>query len=241
MRQIVTILTLCQERKAQTMNTSTLQVEEDLRIRKEMEKIVPTYDAYMRKITLGRERTLRERTITLAGVKPGEAVLEVGCGTGTLTLAAKRRAGPSGRVCGIDLIPAMIEKSRQKAREANQDISFQQGSIEDLPYPDNQFDVVMCSFMIFHMSDGVRSKGIQEIFRVLKPGGRLFLIDLTLPPYPVSRFFAKRILSWVGQDDLHELLPLMETSGFTGVEIAPVKFRILGIAILSCVRGYAGK
>ncbi|MEI8200415.1 MAG: methyltransferase domain-containing protein [Eubacteriales bacterium] len=223
------------------MEASTLQVEEDLRIRKEMEKIVPTYDAYMRKITLGRERILRERTITLAGIKPGEAVLEVGCGTGTLTLAAKRRAGLSGKVCGIDLIPGMIEISRQKAEEASQDILFQEGSIENIPFPDNQFDVVMCSFMIFHMSDGVRSKGIQEIFRVLKPEGRLLLIDLTLPPYPVSRFIAKRILSWVGQDDLHDLLPLLEACGFSGVEIAPVKFRIMGVSLLSYVRGNAKK
>src|SRR5664279_1735030 len=95
------------------MKTSTLQVEEDIRIRKDMEKIVPTYNAYMRKITFGRERTLRERTITLAGIQPGVAVLEVGCGTGTLTLAAKKRGGPSGRVFGIDLIPAMIEICQQ--------------------------------------------------------------------------------------------------------------------------------
>jgi ubiquinone/menaquinone biosynthesis C-methylase UbiE len=223
------------------MEASTVQVEEDLRIRKEMEKIVPTYDVYMRKITFGREHILRERTISLAGIKQGEAVLEVGCGTGTLTLAAKRRAGPSGRVCGIDIIPGMIEISRQKAKEASQDILFQEGSIENIPFPDNQFDVVMCSFMIFHMSDGVRSKGIQEIFRVLKPEGRLFLIDLTLPPYPVSRFIAKRILSWVGQDDLHELLPLLKSCGFSGVEIAPVKFRILGVSLLSYIRGNALK
>ena len=223
------------------MKTSTLQVEEDIRIRKDMEKIVPTYDAYMKKITMGRERTLRERTITLAGIQPGNTVLEVGCGTGTLTLAAKRQAGPSGRVCGIDLIPAMIEICKKKATEAGQDVLFQEGSIEDLPFPDNQFDVVMCSFMIFHMSEGVRSKGMQEMFRVLKPGGRLLLIDLTLPPYPVSRFIANRVLRWVGKDDLHELLPLLEVTGFTGVEIAPVKFRIMGVALLSYVRGYAAK
>jgi len=241
MRQIVTHLVILQQRKAQIMKEATVQGGKDLRIRNEMEKIVPTYDTYMRRITMGRERTLRERTITLAGIKTGDAVLEVGCGTGTLTLAAKRRAGPSGKVCGIDLIPAMIEKSRQKAKEANQDILFQAGSIENLPFPDNQFDVVMCSFMIFHMSDGVRSKGIQEIYRVLKPQGRLLLIDLTLPPYRFSRFIAGRILSWVGEDDLHELLPLMETTGFSEVEIAPVKFRILGISILSYVIGYAGK
>ena len=74
-----------------------------------MEKMVPSDDSYMRKMTLGRERTLRETTVSLAQVKPGDCVLEVGCGTGTLTLAAKRQAGPSGKVFGIDIIPGMIE------------------------------------------------------------------------------------------------------------------------------------
>jgi ubiquinone/menaquinone biosynthesis C-methylase UbiE len=90
-----------------------------------MAKMVPSYDSYMRKVTLGRERTLREMTVRLAQIKPGDCVLEVGCGTGTLTLAAKRQAGPSGKAFGIDIIPGMIEASRRKAAQANEDIAFQ--------------------------------------------------------------------------------------------------------------------
>jgi ubiquinone/menaquinone biosynthesis C-methylase UbiE len=133
------------------------QMDEDEIIKSEMEKMVPTYDSYMRKMTFGRERTLREMTVSLAQVKPGDCVLEVGSGTGTLTLAAKRQAGPAGKVFGIDIIPGMIELSQRKAAQANVDVTFQLGSIDDIPFPANQFDVVMCSFMIFHMSEMKRS------------------------------------------------------------------------------------
>lgn len=217
------------------------QVDEDQAMKSAMEKIAPSYDSYMRTMTLGRERALRELTVDLAGVKPGDSVLEVGCGTGTLTLAARRRAGPSGKVFGIDIIPRMIELSQRKAAQANLDVTFQSGSIDDIPFPAHQFDVVMCSFMIFHMSEQVRRRGIAEIYRVLKPQGRWLVLDLALPPQPVQRAIAQRLLGGMLQHDLRELLPLMAASGFSDVEIAPVKFRILGLSVLAYVRGSARK
>jgi len=162
-------------------DSANKQVDEDKSMKSQMEKMVPSYDSYMRKMTFGRERTLRETTVSLADVKPGDCVLEVGCGTGTLTLAAKRRTGPSGKVFGIDIIPGMIELSQRKAAQASEDATFQLGSIDDIPFSANQFDVVMCSFMIFHMSEMMRRKGIAEIYRVLKPQGRLLVLDLALP------------------------------------------------------------
>ena len=91
------------------------QTNEDRAIISQMTKVVDSYDSLMRTTTLGRERALREMTVNLAQVKPGDCVLEVGCGTGTLTLAAKRQAGPTGKAFGIDVIPGMIEKSQRKA------------------------------------------------------------------------------------------------------------------------------
>jgi len=195
----------------------------------------------MKKITLGRERALREMTVNLAQVKPGDCALEVGCGTGTLTLAAKRQAGPSGKVFGIDIIPGMIELSRRKAVEAQIDVTFQIGSIDDIPFSANQFDVVMCSFMIFHMSEMVRRKGITEIYRVLKPQGRLLVLDLALPTQPVPRAIARALLGGMLQHDLRELLTLMEASGFSDIEFAQARFRVLGLSILAFVRGNARK
>ena len=217
------------------------QSDEDRLMKSRMEQMVTSYDSYMKKITLGRERALREMTVNLAQVKPGDCALEVGCGTGTLTLAAKRQAGPSGKVFGIDIIPGMIELSRRKAVEAQIDVTFQIGSIDDIPFSANQFDVVMCSFMIFHMSEMVRRKGITEIYRVLKPQGRLLVLDLALPTQPLSRAIARALLGGMLQHDLRELLPLMETSGFSDTEFAQARFRVLGLSILAFVRGNARK
>jgi ubiquinone/menaquinone biosynthesis C-methylase UbiE len=217
------------------------QTDEDRIMRSQMEQMVGSYDSYMRKMTLGRERALREMTVNLAQVKPGDCVLEVGCGTGTLTLAAKRQAGPSGKVYGIDVIPGMIELSRRKAEQAQADIPFQLGSIDDIPFPAVQFDAVMCSFMIFHMSEMVRRKGITEIYRVLKPQGRLLVLDLALPTQPLPRAIARALFGGMLQHDLRELLPLMEASGFSDIEIAQARFRVLGPPILGFVRGSARK
>ena len=222
-------------------DAATQQIDEDELMKSQMEKMVPSYDSYMRKVTLGRERTLRETTVNLAQIGPGDYVLEIGCGTGTLTLAAKRQAGPSGNVFGIDVIPGMIELSQRKAAQAGEDATFQLGSIDDIPFAANQFDVVMCSFMIFHMSEVVRRKGMAEIYRVLKPQGRLLVLDLALPTQPVPRAIAQRLFGGMLQHDLRELLPLMEASGFSDVKIAPVKFRILGLSVLAFVRGSARK
>src|SRR3972149_3354359 len=225
-----------------TQNDSAYdRVDEDRIMKSQMEQMVNSYDSYMRKMTLGRERALREMTVNLAQVKPGDCVLEVGCGTGTLTLAAKRQAGPSGKVFGIDIIPGMIELSQRKAAQAGVDVAFQLGSVEDIPFPANQFDVVMCSFMIFHMSELVRRKGIAEIYRVLKPQGRLLVLDLALPVQPLSRAIAKLLFGSMLQHDLRELLPLMEASGFAGIEVAQARFRVLGLSILAFVRGSARK
>jgi ubiquinone/menaquinone biosynthesis C-methylase UbiE len=215
--------------------------DKDQIIKGQMEKMVDTYDSYMKKATFGREHILRRMTMELAGVKAGDTVLEVGCATGTLTLAAKQAAGPSGKVYGIDIIPGMIEASQRKAAQANVEITFQLGSIDSIPFPDSHFDQVMCSFMIFHMSDETRRKGIAEIQRVLKPGGRLLALDLALPPQPFQRWIARKLLGFSANEDLRDLIPLMEASGFSGMEYGPAKFKIFGLSVIGYVRGNAAK
>jgi len=214
---------------------------EDQIMKSQMEKMVDSYDAYMKRATFGHEQALRQTTVELAGVQPGDCVLEVGCGTGSLTLAAKRQAGLSGKVFGIDIITGMIEVSQRKAAEAHEEITFQEGSIDNIPFSADQFDVVMCSFMIFHMSEETRRKGISEIHRVLKPGGRLLVLDLAMPTRPFQRAIAQRLLGFSAGDDLRDLLPLMEASGFSDLKSGPAKFRLFGLSLIGYVRGNARK
>jgi ubiquinone/menaquinone biosynthesis C-methylase UbiE len=222
-------------------SSPTELVDVDQLMKSQMEKMVPSYDSYMRNVTLGRERALRETTVNLAQVKPGDCVLEVGCGTGSLTLAAKRQAGPSGQVFGIDIIPGMVEASQRKAERAGEAVTFQLGSIDQIPFPADHFDTVLCSFMIFHMSEATRRKGIAEVFRVLKPQGRWLILDLGLPPQRLQRAIAQRLFGGMLDHDLHELIPLLEAAGFSNLEIAPAPFRIFGLSVLAYVRGRAQK
>jgi ubiquinone/menaquinone biosynthesis C-methylase UbiE len=210
--------------------------DEDAIIINRMDRMVNSYDKYMKRVTLGRENTLRRMTVDLARINPGDSVLEVGCGTGTLTIAAKEKAGPAGSVYGIDMIAGMIEKSREKAKNANLDITFRPGSIDNLSFPDNHFDVVMCSFMIFHMSEKVRNNGIGEIYRVLKPGGNLLILDISLPSGTLSRLLVKILLGFMLRHDLVELKPVMESSGFSQIENSTAEFRVFGLPLISYVR-----
>src|SRR5262245_61466169 len=106
------------------------------------------YDLLVWLLTRGRDRAFRERLIALARVRSGEAVLDVGCGTGTLAIVAKDHVGDAGTVLGIDASPEMIERAVSKAARAGVDVEFKTAVGEALPFPDAQFDVVLRTLML---------------------------------------------------------------------------------------------
>jgi ubiquinone/menaquinone biosynthesis C-methylase UbiE len=122
----------------------------------------------------------RERIINYADLKAGERVLEVGCGTGTLSLLAKRRVD-DGEVIGLDLSPKMVKQAEKKSKKYNLDIKFIEGSIDTLLFPDNYFDVVLSSWMFHHLPIRIKREGLKEIHRVLKKGGRFLFFDFSKP------------------------------------------------------------
>lgn len=135
------------------------------------------YDLLVWLLTLGRERKFRERLLRAARLESGESVLDVGCGTGTLAIAAKRFVGPTGSIYGIDASPAMIERARDKAKRAGAQVILEEGLAEALPFSDARFDVVLSTVMLHHLPRKLRQQGVGEMRRVLKPGGRLLAID----------------------------------------------------------------
>jgi demethylmenaquinone methyltransferase/2-methoxy-6-polyprenyl-1,4-benzoquinol methylase/phosphoethanolamine N-methyltransferase len=128
-------------------------------------------------VTGGRLRALRRRVLDLAGLRPGTAVLDVGCGTGTLAIEAQARVGPAGRVVGVDPAPKQLARARAKAARGRRPIEFRLGVIEVLPFPDASFDAALSTLMMHHLPDDLKARGLAEIARVLKPGGRLVVAD----------------------------------------------------------------
>ena len=135
------------------------------------------YDAFVGVYTLGREKRLRNRTLDAAGLASGERVLDVCCGTGTLTLAARARVGANGSVDGVDASPEMIARATKKA--ADSDVRFQIAQAQSLPFPDGSFDVVLCSLGFHHLPEAARDAALEEMRRVLAPGGRVLLVEFT--------------------------------------------------------------
>jgi len=185
-----------------------------------------TYDLMarfgMRFILGGSEQALRQTTADLAQLQPGEAVLDVGCGTGTLALVAKEHVGVAGRVSGIDPSAQLLTRARHKAARRGLEINFQLGVIEQLPFPDQSFDVVLSTLMMHHLPDDLKRQGLAEIARVLKPGGRLLVVDARRPEehhdQPV-----RPVGQW--NSDIQDQPALMKEAGFSQVETGEIPFR----------------
>lgn len=140
------------------------------------------YDLTVSLLALGREEKFRERALGLAHLSPGERVLDVGCGTGTLAILAKRQVGANGAVCGVDASPEMIRRAATKARKAGVEITFKNGLVESLPFPDAHFDAVLSTMMLHHLPRKLRGECAREIRRVLKPDGRVLAVDFGTSP-----------------------------------------------------------
>jgi ubiquinone/menaquinone biosynthesis C-methylase UbiE len=186
------------------------------------------YDFFVWLMTGGREGAMRERILKLARLLPGEAVLDVGCGTGTLAIAAKRQVGAAGKVHGIDASPEMLARAGKKAQAAGVDVAFTEAPAQALPFPDASFDAVLTSVMLHHLPRPARAQCAAEMRRVLKPGGRVLAVD-----FAVSQ--EKGLLAHLhqrhGHVKLDDIVALLGAAGLDVKESGVVGFRSLQYAL----------
>lgn len=157
----------------------------------------------------------------IAGLKPGEIVLDLGAGAGFDAFLAARQVGSNGRVIGVDMTPAMLEKARHNAAKAGvENVEFRLGEIEHLPVADTSVDVIMSNCVINLSPD--KPAVFAEAFRVLKPGGRIAVSDVvaTKPlPDALARSVAAHAGCIAGAADVETLKAMLAASGFTGIRI----------------------
>ncbi len=171
------------------------------------------------KLTFTERSRFRRKQTAMTGLKEGESVLDVGCGTGSLSILAKLAVGDAGRVSGIDIAPGMIRKSNEKAKRYGLNIDFRPASVTSLPFADEQFDVIISSLMFHHLPLPVKKEALGEIHRVMKRDGRFFLADFGAP-HVITAPLMFLLLIWLGSTRyqlLGKLPGLLREAGFRNV------------------------
>ncbi len=143
--------------------------------------LTPLYDATLKYVM--RERHYKEELCRIVP-QHAEKILDVGCGTGTLT-AMMKRTHPSSHIHGVDIDDNVLKLAQQKIVQQSLNISLHKGSVIQLPFEDNSFDAAFSCLVIHHLITQDKQKAMQEIFRVLKPGGKLAIADFS-PPHNIS-------------------------------------------------------
>lgn len=191
-------------------------VLEETQVRAMFDRIAGIYDRLNSVMTAGLHHQWRRRAVDLAGVGPGGRVLDVATGTGDLALELAGRVAPGGQVIAVDFSERMLELARQKAAQvapAGTQLEFRAANALELPFADRQFDAVTVGFGVRNFAD--LDQGLREMTRVVRPGGRVVILEMTTPQRPpLSTFFSlwfDRVVPVLGQlagdPDAYSYLP----------------------------------
>jgi ubiquinone/menaquinone biosynthesis C-methylase UbiE len=175
--------------------------------------LLPLYDVFGKLI--GTEAAHRQ-LVDQAGIEPSHHVLDIGCGTGNLTLLVKR-LHPRAEIVGLDPDPKALARARRKAEERGFAVRFDRGFSDELPYAEASFDRVFSAFMLHHLALDAKEKTLREARRVLRSGGAFYALDFGGTNGIIAHLFHHAHLA-----DQHRIPALMQEAGFAEVtELAP--------------------
>jgi ubiquinone/menaquinone biosynthesis C-methylase UbiE len=197
--------------------------------------LTPLYDPLLKWVM--REETFKRKLVQQVNIQPKMKVLDLGCGTGTLTLMLKR-AHPEAEVTGLDGDPQVLKIARDKTRGTS--IQSDEGLASSLPYPDSAFDRVVTSLVIHHLVADDKRRAFKEIHRVLKPSGELHILDFGAPHTTLTRFMTKYMRRLEeAADNFDGQIPLFVTeAGFGEVKEAQNFVTIFGpLSLWRAVKG----
>jgi demethylmenaquinone methyltransferase/2-methoxy-6-polyprenyl-1,4-benzoquinol methylase len=186
----------------------------DGQVRAMFDRIASVYDVMNSAMTAGLHHKWRSRAADIADVRPGDNVLDVATGTGDLAFELAARVRPGGQVVGSDFSEQMLVHARKKlAKSGDDNVRFEWADVLELPYPDNEFQAATVGFGARNYGD--LDKGLSEMTRVVKPGGKVVVLEITTPTKaPLSTFYGlwfDRIVPIIGKvagdSDAYEYLP----------------------------------
>ncbi|HYU83069.1 MAG TPA: bifunctional demethylmenaquinone methyltransferase/2-methoxy-6-polyprenyl-1,4-benzoquinol methylase UbiE, partial [Candidatus Polarisedimenticolia bacterium] len=227
--------------------------EHDQQIAAMFDRIAPRYDLLNRLLSLGTDLSWRRRALDLARLGESGRALDVGTGTGDFALALLARSPRSATVTGVDISPGMLQIAERRAAKVGVGARYERliASVESLPFAEGTFDVAMAGFVIRNVGDIPR--GLREMRRVLRTGGRAVILDLHTPRNPTIRrlyrsysFLSPRLAAALGSDpeayrylprsieafyDPEALATLMRSAGFMRVRFERLTFGIAAIHV----------
>ncbi|MDX8048487.1 class I SAM-dependent methyltransferase [Lentzea sp. BCCO 10_0798] len=185
-----------------------------------------SYEFFSKVVFTGTRRRIFGRLVDLADIGAGDEVLDVGCGPGYLTALAARAGG---RAVGVDVSEPMIAEARR--RRAGGNCSFQVGRAEALDLPDASFDVVVSSLALHHIPEQSRATAFAEMFRVLRPGGRVLIADFRPPKGHLATHLVGAAAGEAMRDNpVERIAPMLGDAGFDVAATTKVSW------FLHCVR-----